>query len=84
MADTQLESRLTVLEAEVERLKAELARQRGTGVSWWEEIGVFANDPVYDKAMKLGRSYRRSLRPAKKPSTKRHVRPRQREVGTHG
>jgi hypothetical protein len=38
-------------------------------VPWWEEIGVFANHPVYDKAMRLGRAYRRSLRPTKKPST---------------
>jgi hypothetical protein len=31
---------------------------------WWEEIlGSFANDPVYDEAMQLGRQYRESLRP---------------------
>ena len=78
MAQTQLESRLTALESEVARLKADLKRQRGTDVPWWEETGVFANDPVYDKAMKLGRAYRRSLRPAKKPSTKRHARLRHR------
>jgi hypothetical protein len=68
---------LTALEAEVARLKAELERQRGTGKPWWEEIGVFANDPVYEKAMKLGRAYRRSLRP-KKPSARRHTSPTKR------
>jgi hypothetical protein len=78
MADTQLESRLAALEVEVARLKAEFERQRGSARPWWEDIGPFANDPVYEKAMKLGRAYRRSLRPAKKQSTKRHARSRHR------
>ncbi|ACK65659.1 conserved hypothetical protein [Rippkaea orientalis PCC 8801] len=31
---------------------------------WWEQIvGTFADDSVYDEAMKLGREYRESLRP---------------------
>ena len=57
-------------------------------IPWWEDIGVFANDPVYDKAMKLGRAYRRSLRPKKQSvsppkrhasaDTKRHASPSKR------
>ena len=53
----QIEERVAVLEAEVERLKSKLE----TGVPWWERIaGAFANDPTYDVAMRLGREYRNS------------------------
>jgi hypothetical protein len=28
---------------------------------WWEQrMGVFADDPIYDEAMRLGREYRQS------------------------
>ena len=39
----------------------------GSSVPWWRQIaGRFANDPVYDEAMRLGRQYRESLRPKSK------------------
>jgi hypothetical protein len=79
MATAQIEERVAALEAEIAGLKAELARQREPAPRWWEEIGMFANDPIYEKAMKLGREYRRSLRPgAKKQAAKTHARPRHR------
>jgi hypothetical protein len=47
-------------------------RERQTGPSgqpsasetaWWKRIvGVFKDDPEFEKAMRLGREYRRSLR----------------------
>jgi uncharacterized membrane protein HdeD (DUF308 family) len=41
------------------------------GKPWWERIaGSFDKDPVYAKAMKLGRAYRESQRP-RKPSRSR-------------
>lgn len=32
-----------------------------TEVPWWEQrAGTFADDPIYDEAMRLGREYRES------------------------
>jgi hypothetical protein len=56
-----IEERLANLEAEVALLKTKL--QSDSKTPWWETItGTFANDPVYDEAMRLGREYRESLR----------------------
>lgn len=63
MASGRFEERLSALEKELARLKAKV---EGTVQEkpWWERIaGTFHNDPVYEKAMKLGRQYRRSLKP---------------------
>ena len=61
IAPQKLEERVAILEAEVARLKNKLDKNANT--PWWEKIhGTFANDPVYDEAMKLGREYRESLR----------------------
>jgi hypothetical protein len=60
---SELEQRVTDLEAEVSNLKRKLATL-GTVKPWWEQIiGTFEDDPIYDEAMKRGRQYRESLRP---------------------
>ena len=57
---TALEKRIAVLEDELAKLKT---RIEGTE-PWWERIaGTFENDPIYQKAMRLGRQYRRAQRP---------------------
>ncbi|WP_309734308.1 hypothetical protein [Chamaesiphon sp. OTE_75_metabat_556] len=54
----QLEERLTLLEAEVDRLKRKIDLN-AADLPWWEKIaGTFAENPAYDEAMKLGREYR--------------------------
>ena len=69
MASASLEQRVTALEAEVAKLKSQLA-ERNLTKPWWEQIaGTFQNDSIYDQAMQLGRQYRQSLRP--KPLTRR-------------
>lgn len=58
----QLEERLTLLEAEVDRLKRKI-EPNPADLPWWEKIaGTFVENPAYDEAMKLGREYRESDR----------------------
>lgn len=61
MAVTELEERLTRLEAEVEALKQERADTPPVKKPWWEEIrGTFKDDPAYIEAMRLGHEWRQS------------------------
>ncbi len=65
-----LEQRVADLEAEVATLKRKLGNLDMT-TPWWEQIaGTFENDPIYEKAMQLGREYRQSLRPKAAPRRK--------------
>ena len=58
MTAAQVESRLTALEREVVRLKAQIAKAPNTN-NWVEEIaGTFANDPIFEEAVRLGRKWR--------------------------
>jgi len=62
MGPAQLEKRVAALEEELARLKSKVERFDASK-PWWERIaGTFEEDPVYEKAMELGREYRRSLR----------------------
>lgn len=62
MTQIEIEKRLETLEAEVALLKSKVGKKDDkTEISWWEQrIGVFADDPIYDEAMRLGREYRES------------------------
>ncbi|MFI5394054.1 MAG: hypothetical protein ACHQ9S_00850 [Candidatus Binatia bacterium] len=83
MATGHIEERVAALEAEIVRLKKRLNRGAISRRPWWEEIaGGFANDPIFEEAMKLGQQYRRSLRP--KPSGPRRKRNGHPRVGTEG
>lgn len=74
MSAQELEIRLIALEAEVARLKKKVEADDENIVPWWEKIsGTFADDPIYDEAMRLGREYRESLRPKTK-KTKEEMR----------
>lgn len=62
-ARSELEQRVTELEAEMSKLKSKLDKLDGVE-PWWEQImGTFEDDPIYNEAMKCGRQYRESLRP---------------------
>lgn len=59
----QLEERVALLEAEVERPKHKIENS-SLSQPWWNKIaGTFSNNPAYDEAMRLGQEYRTSLRP---------------------
>ena len=63
MAASALEKRVASLENELAQLKSKVGDPK-PAANWLESIyGAFANDPVYDEAMRLGREYRESLTP---------------------
>lgn len=67
MANGNLEARVMALETEVARLKRKLRTTKAPRDPWWKKIiGVFAGDPAFEEAMRLGRKYRESLRPARR------------------
>lgn len=73
MAVREIEMRVAALEAEVARLKEQVEKAVPSQGDWLDEIyGVFANDPHFEEAMRLGREYRESLRPkaTRKPARK--------------
>jgi hypothetical protein len=56
--------RIARLESQVSRLSHDAAVTT-SATPWWKTIvGVFQDDPEFDEAMRLGREYRESLRPA--------------------
>lgn len=63
MTQSELEMRVLALERELAALKSQL-QGRPPNWRWWAEgAGRFANDPVFDEIVRLGKEYRDSLRP---------------------
>ena len=58
LASSKLEKRMEELEEEVAALRKKVEALSGAK-PWWDRIaGTFQDDPIYDRAMKLGRKYR--------------------------
>lgn len=74
MTTAELEQRLLDLEREVRELKSMIAASSSPDRAvesrrWWvEEAGRFADDPLFDEMVRLGREYRQSLHPDRKTS----------------
>jgi hypothetical protein len=70
MTLTQLEARLAALEKTVVELRDQINGPNPTGPWWVTEAGRFANDPVFDEIVRLGREYRESLHPDRRKKKK--------------
>ncbi len=63
MSQTEMETRITVLEKELDVLKSRFERIEKDKEPWWKQrMGVFADDPAHEEAMRLGREWRQSQR----------------------
>ena len=63
MSQTEMETRIEVLEKELSLLKSKFEKIEKEKEPWWKQrMGSFANDPAYDEAMRLGREYRLAQR----------------------
>jgi hypothetical protein len=72
MPPHEIETRIAILEAEVDRLRARVEAGSTPPTPSWEPIaGTFADDPAYQEAMRLARTYRASLRPGMPKARKR-------------
>lgn len=73
----ELEKRVAALEKAVTQLQAQVGKEpTGAGPWWITEAGRFANDPVFDEIVRLGREYRESLHPdRRKKKPKKNARP---------
>ena len=70
MPSLAIEKRVAALEEELARLRNQVEASAAAS-PWWDRIaGTFEGDIVYERAMRIGREYRKSLDPAK-PSRKR-------------
>jgi hypothetical protein len=59
MSNSQIVKRLDALERDVNALKGRLRKPRAD-MPWWKQIaGTFKNDPAFEQALRLGRSYRK-------------------------
>jgi hypothetical protein len=67
----ELTTRVVLLELEVAKLKR-CVSDKADSRPWWKMLaGNYANDPVFDEVVALGREYRESLRPGAKKKPRR-------------
>ena len=63
MSQTEMETRITILEKELSLLKSKFEKIESEKEPWWKQrMGTFAKDPAHEEAMRLGREWRKSQR----------------------
>lgn len=61
MTSETLEARLTALETEMAQLKQRLDQEPVSKTHWVDQIfGIFADDPLFEEAVRYGREWRDS------------------------
>lgn len=72
MTQQEMEKRLTALEEAVSQLQRQGNGEQIVHSRWWATAaGRFANDPVFDEIVRLGREHRESLRPGTRKGRKK-------------
>jgi hypothetical protein len=69
MSKEQIIKRLDSIQRELDELRRSISS--GQKSEWRAIAGTFANDPLFEKAMKYGAEYRRSTMPKSKARRKR-------------
>ncbi len=63
MSQSEMETRIAVLEKELSVLKSRFEKIENEKEPWWKQrMGIFANDPAHEEAIRLGREWRKSQR----------------------
>ena len=63
MSQTEMETRIEVIERQLKTLQSKFEKIEKEKEPWWKQrMGSFADDPIYDEAMRLGREWRESQR----------------------
>jgi hypothetical protein len=62
MTNAQIIKRVENIERQLDQIKSQLRGDKEEN-EWRAIAGSFANDPLFEKAMRYGAEYRRSLRP---------------------
>ena len=63
MSNMEVEKRISVLENEISLLKQKFEKIEKKDLPWWKQrMGIFADDPAHEEAMRLGREYRLAQR----------------------
>jgi hypothetical protein len=81
MTTASIEQRIRALESEVAELKRRLQGSPSPTEPWWEKIsGIFAGDPAFQEAQRLGRAWRDRENARSLPKKKRTGRKKSKNV----
>jgi hypothetical protein len=71
MTLAELTKRVEELEKQLAAMQQKVEKATESKPWWITGAGRFANDPVFDEIVRLGREYRESLRPGGKKKSKK-------------